>query len=45
MDVDNGDRISEIQSDVPIDVDAVSNGKEDPIWKRARLSLKQYLEV
>lgn len=34
----------EIISDVPLDVDAVANNAEAPIWKRARLSLKQYLE-
>jgi striatin 1/3/4 len=34
----------EIISDVPLDVDAVANNAEAPIWKRARHSLKQYLE-
>ena len=35
----------EIVSDAPLDVGAAINPNEDPAWKRARLTLKQYLEV
>uniref|UniRef100_A0AC34R471 Striatin n=1 Tax=Panagrolaimus sp. JU765 TaxID=591449 RepID=A0AC34R471_9BILA len=36
--------VPELKNDVPLDIGAVVNPNEDPAWKRARLTLKQYLE-
>ncbi|KAE9554524.1 hypothetical protein FO519_002280 [Halicephalobus sp. NKZ332] len=41
--VDEEDK-AEIVSEAPLDVGAALNPNEDPAWKRARLTLKQYLE-
>lgn len=44
--LDNEDRpdFPEYISEAPLDIEAVVNPNEDPAWKRARLTLKQYLE-